>query len=361
MWRRKKIEIAEEPIEIPRIRSYNERNADTIKDFQNNVLIFGQMFEPGEEGQGDQTAPIALDKFSAPRAMSFSQYIGQTKHVGWLKLAIKASQQTGKPLPHMAIIGEAGMGKTSLAACMADAMGVTALATVGSALKNMNEVAAFVEQVNGGIAFIDEAHDLSKLDTPVVSTLLPLLEDWTLYANGTAKQVQPFTCVMATTDVGMLDAALLSRMGIPYTLNPYTETEMERIVNEHASTMDMDINAGSAYQIAKRSRGNPRFCINLLRKCVTVAIASSKTLMDVKDCGIAFDAMELDQFGMLPDDRKLLTLLKGGPHSATRCADYLGMSKLTFERTVEKFLFRMGCISTSNKGKSITTKGAQYV
>lgn len=360
MRRRKRSNAVEAPIEIPRILSYEERNAKTILDFQNNARIFGQMFERGDEAEPTEVT-MAPDKFSVPRAMSFDQYIGQTKHVEWLKLAIKASRQTGVPLPHMAIIAEAGMGKTSLAACLADALDVTALATVGSALNNMGEVAEFIEQVNGGIAFIDEAHDLSKAETPIVSGLLPLLEDWTLYANGKAKQVPPFTCVMATTDFGMLDGALQSRMGIPYKLKPYTETEMEYIVRVHAEGNETDISEGSAYQIAKRSRGNPRFCVNLLGKCTTVAIAKQTDVVDVKDCTVAFDAMELDQFGMLPDDRKLLTLLKAGPHSVTRCAQFLGMSKLTFEQTVEKFLFRMGCISTSSKGKSITEKGEQYV
>ena len=151
MRRRKRSNVVEAPVEILQISSYDERNARTILDFQNNARIFGQMFERGEEPEpGPTEMAMAPDKFSVPRAMSFDQYIGQTKHVNWLKLAIKASRQTGAPLPHMAIIAEAGMGKTSLAACLADALDVTALATVGSALNNMSEVAEFIEQVNGG-------------------------------------------------------------------------------------------------------------------------------------------------------------------------------------------------------------------
>lgn len=341
---------------------YAERHAESLRELEHDSAFFGEVFKRGPgEAEEEKSAEAAPRKFSVPREMTFEQYIGQKRHVTWLRKAIAASERTGKPLPHMAIIGEAGMGKTSLAACCADAMESTALATVGSDLKNMNDVADFVEQVNGGVAFIDEAHDLSKAETPIISGLLPLLEDWTLYAKGGATQVDPFTCVMATTDLGMLDHALRSRMGIPYDLEPYTLQDMRDIVLVHAEIEDFDVTRNAAYQIAKRSRGNPRFSINILRRCITVAVADDKEKADVAECIEAFEALELDHNGLLRNDRRLLDHLRAGPCSVNRCAVFLGMSKVTFEQTIEKFLEREEYIQTTSKGKSLTTKGEQYV
>ena len=180
----------------------------------------------GDEEEWEE--PSETRQFAELPPMVFEEFIGQKRHIKRLKAAIIASDKRNRPLPHMAFIGPAGTGKTSLAACCANFLDRTALMTTGSALINMSVVADIVSQVDGGIMFIDEAHDL-KLGEGVVSGMLPLLEDWKLSMSTGTKNVEPFTCIMATTEWGTLDGALRSRMGEEYELDRYDEMEMTLI------------------------------------------------------------------------------------------------------------------------------------
>lgn len=311
-----------------------------------------------------ENAPIIPKKqreFAPLRSMCFDDYIGQKRHIERLLAAINTALVKDRPMKHLAIISEAGMGKTSLAACCADALGRTALCTVGSALHTMDDVADLVDQVNGGIAFIDEAHDLAKADLPIISGLLPLLEDYILHTASGSREVEPFTCVMATTSFGMLDRALRSRLGIPYSLDTYSEDEMAKIVVYHAQKQDILLDWTPALSIAYRSRGNPRYALNLLGECVNFAVSAERDAPNVADCNRAFEALCIDKNGLAGEDRNLLELLASGPCSLSKCASALGMDKRTFEETVESFMFRAGYITTNSRGRMLTKKGIEIL
>ena len=310
------------------IKTPEENHAETLRQIEAELKMYGRL---GVNPVANTTG-LRLDKTFAPlRLMTFYQFIGQERNVQRLMAAIKTAQAKDRPIPHMAFISQAGTGKTSLAACCASELNRTAVGTVGSSFRDMNDVLEMVTTVAGGIAFIDEAHDLSKADASIVSGLLPLLEDWVCHTSTGATDVQPFTCIMATTSFGMLDRALRSRMGIPYQFDPYTVADMTKIVQIHADNVDATVTPELAYEIAKRSRGNPRFCLNLLRECHNATVAADAEEITEESCLAAFNTLGLDKNGLTQDDRKLLELLANGPCSLYRCAAYLGIDKTTFE------------------------------
>ena len=291
---------------------------------------------------------------------NFDDFIGQRRQIQRLRAAIAVAQQTGSVPGHMAFISDAGMGKTTLAACCATALNRNAVATVGSAIQNMKDVEEMIQHIDGGILFIDEAHDLARSDVPIISGLLPLLEEWIMHTGERSYRVKPFTCIMATTSFGMLDRALRSRMGIPYEFSPYTKEEMCQIVRVHARKLGIEINNDSAELISQRSRNNPRMARNILVECQQIALSTGQAITPTI-CYDTFAILDIDDHGLGTSDRNLLTFLAGGPASLTRCAGHLGMDRKTFEETVEHYLSKAGYITTSSRGRMLTEKGTQYL
>ena len=292
------------------------------------------------------------------RPSSLDQFIGQERHVQRLRITITSSRKQSRPLPHMAFVSPPGMGKTTLAFLVAKEMSGGFIPTTGTAMRSMPEVYKKIQGLRGGVLFVDEAHDLARArDFPVVSALLPLLEDFVCYLPQGRLAVQPFTVILATTHYGMLDPALRSRMGIPYDLDPYEMRELSTIVTNLQGKLNCKIDTDAAEMIAVRCRGQPRTAVNITRECHNYAVASGAERIGKDEVLAACDLLRIDEYGLMEDDRKILNLLANGPVSLSGCASYLGMDRKTFENVVEDFLFREGYITRGSKGRDITEKG----
>ncbi len=315
-----------------------------------------------DQDESDWEEPLdeEVRQFAELPPMIFEEFIGQKRHIKRLNAAIIASNKLDKPLPHMAFIGPAGTGKTSLAACCANSLERKALMTTGSALPTMAVVADIVQQVDGGIMFIDEAHDL-VLGEGVVSGMLPLLEDWKLSLSTGTKDVKKFTCIMATTEWGVLDGALRSRMGYPYELDRYNEMDMTLIALEHAKRLEIPLDRDRANLVATRSRKNPRECRVLLIESYHMAIAGGSQKVTSGACHEAFDSLKIDRWGLKEQDRDLLRLIREKPVAKSRCAGYLGMDTRTFEAIVVPYLFSEGYMLIGSRGAELTDKGRLFV
>ena len=294
------------------------------------------------------------------RPSSLDQFIGQERHVRRLRIAITSSRKQSKPLPHIAFVSPPGMGKTTLAFLVAKEMSGGFIPTTGSAMRSMPEVYKKIQGLRGGVLFVDEAHDLTRArDFPVVSALLPLLEDFVCYLPQGRLAVQPFTVILATTHYGMLDPALRSRMGIPYDLDSYERRELSAIVMNLQGKLNCRIDTDAAEMIAARSRGQPRTVVNITRECHNYAVAASAEQIGKDEVLAACELLRIDEYGLMEDDRKILRLLSSGPVSLTGCASYLGMDRKTFENVIEDFLFREGYVTRGSRGRDITEKGME--
>ena len=78
--------------------------------------------------------------------------------------------------------------------------------------------------------------------------------------------LQPFTLVGATTRTGLLTAPLRSRFGLIHRLDFYNDADMQEIVSRSGRILDVPLDAESAGEIARRSRGTPRIANRLLRR-----------------------------------------------------------------------------------------------
>src|SRR5690625_4371032 len=95
------------------------------------------------------------------RPTRLNQYIGQHKVKENLNIFIKATKMRNEPLDHVLLYGPPGLGKTTLAAIIANELDVEFRSTSGPAIERAGDLAAILSSLEpGDVLFIDEVHRL---------------------------------------------------------------------------------------------------------------------------------------------------------------------------------------------------------
>src|SRR5690625_3302862 len=111
----------------------------------------------GEQHEEDHVTELSL------RPTAFSDYIGQKKVKENLHIFIEAAKMRGEALDHVLLYGPPGLGKTTLAAIIANEMGVEFRSTSGPAIERSGDLAAILSSLEpGDVLFIDEVHRLPR-------------------------------------------------------------------------------------------------------------------------------------------------------------------------------------------------------
>ncbi len=206
------------------------------------------------------------------RPKLLTDYVGQEKAKGNLKIYIEAAKQRGDSLDHVLFYGSPGLGKTTLAGIIANEMGVHMKVTSGPAIEKPGEMAAILNNLQeGDILFVDEIH---RLNRQVEEVLYPAMEDFAIdimigkgsSARSIRLDLPKFTLVGATTRAGLLTAPLRDRFGVIHHLEFYTVEELKTIILRSAVLLDVEIDEAGALELAKRSRGTPRLANRLLKR-----------------------------------------------------------------------------------------------
>ena len=298
------------------------------------------------------------------RPKLLSDYVGQEKAKGNLKIYIEAAKQRGDSLDHVLFYGPPGLGKTTLAGIIANEMGVHMKVTSGPAIEKPGEMAAILNNLQeGDILFVDEIH---RLNRQVEEVLYPAMEDFAIdimigkgsSARSMRLDLPKFTLVGATTRAGLLTAPLRDRFGVIHHLEFYTVEELKTIILRSASLLDVEIDEAGALELAKRSRGTPRLANRLLKRVRDFAQVKYEGKIDQKVASFALDLLEVDTCGLDQVDRRLLLTLiekfNGGPVGLDTLAAAIGEDSGTIEDVYEPYLIQNGFLNRTPRGRMAT-------
>jgi len=300
------------------------------------------------------------------RPKRLSEFIGQEKVISALEIAIKAAKKRNEPLEHALLSGPPGLGKTSLAYCIAKEMGTKLTATSGPAIERAGDLVGILTNLEkGDILFIDEIHRLSKV---VEEFLYPAIENFQIdfiidkgpYAKSVKFNLKPFTLIGATTRKGLLSAPLRGRFGLFFDFDFYDEKDLEKIIERSAKLLDIQIDKESSIEIARRSRGSPRLSNRLLKRVRDYAQVLGNGKIDLEITNKALNEIQIDKEGLDELDRRylrtIIELYKGGPAGIEAIAASLGEDKGTLEDVVEPYLLVKGFIVRSPRGRVVSQK-----
>nr|WP_244986885.1 Holliday junction branch migration DNA helicase RuvB [Oceanobacillus caeni] len=304
------------------------------------------------------------------RPIRLNQYIGQDKVKENLQIFIKAAKMREEPLDHVLLYGPPGLGKTTLAAIIANEMGVHFRSTSGPAIERAGDLAAILSSLEpGDVLFIDEIH---RLPRTVEEVLYPAMEDFFLdivigtgpSARSVRIDLPPFTLVGATTRAGLLSAPLRDRFGVLSRLEFYDANHLQSIVERTAEIFQTSITKEAAFEVAKRSRGTPRIANRLLKRIRDISQVKGEEEISLETTNQALNMLQVDEVGLDHTDHKLLKGIiegfRGGPVGLDTIAATIGEESQTIEDVYEPYLLQLGFIQRTPRGRVVTDKAYQH-
>ena len=304
------------------------------------------------------------------RPVTFQEFIGQEKLKSSLRIAIDASIYRKEPLEHTLLYGQPGLGKTTLAFLIANAMNTRCRIATAPAIERPRDIVGLLLGLKEGeVLFIDEIHRLNRVTEELLySAMEDFRLDLTMGANRGARcrtiNLPRFTLIGATTKLASISAPLRDRFGLSQKIDFYTHEELKQIIVNFSQLLNLNLEDEASYNLAKISRGTPRIALRLLRRVRDDAQVIKKTnFISVNLIKNALNSYQIDEKGLDSLDRQYLSFLSqnNNPTGLDAIAAGLGDDSSMLEFVVEPYLIQIGFLTRTPRGRLLTALGKKYI
>lgn len=290
-------------------------------------------------------------KITIFRPKNLEEYIGQENIKETVVRYIKGTKERNKIFPHTLIYGNAGYGKTTLAQVIANELNVPFSSIIGSEVRDVGQILAKINTINGGVLFFDEVHSLEK---EIAEKIYTIMEDFKF----SEISISPFTLIGATTKIGDLVAKkkpFHDRFKLMLPLENYGVKDLIRIAIQYKEHefKEEKFNEEIYYKLASNCRYTPRALIRLLEACVYFN----------GDIDSVLKSFNIIKNGFTKNDLKVLNYLLSnikGVGLQALCA-YLEISMENYLYEVEPYLLSNGFIQRTARGRIISKKGEEFL
>ncbi|MBJ48860.1 MAG: Holliday junction branch migration DNA helicase RuvB [Candidatus Marinimicrobia bacterium] len=304
------------------------------------------------------------------RPDSFSDFIGQQELIENLKVYIKAALKRTESLDHVLLFGPPGLGKTTLAKIISKEMKVNFKMSSGPVLEKAGDLAGMLTNLDSqDVFFIDEVH---RLRTVIEEYLYSAMEDYSIdiildkgpNSRSVVLNLNPFTLVGATTQLGKLTSPLRDRFGVILRLDYYSTNELVQIILRSSKILKIKIDKMGAEEIAKRSRGTPRVANRILKRARDFAEVESDGVITYEIADRCLSRIGIDSNGLDDMDRRILNAVidkfSGGPVGVESLSVAISEDSVTIEEVYEPYLIKEGYIQRTTRGRIALDKAYKY-
>lgn len=260
------------------------------------------------------------------RPGSFDEFVGQEPIVTTLRNAIASAQAQRGPVSHILFVGEYGMGKTTLVRIITNELGVGLKVTQGRAIERAGDLGAILTNLREGDILLVE--DIHLLENAVAEVLAPAMADYSLdmvIGKGPGRRsirlsLPRFTVVGTTATPSLIPSSLARSFAFVLNLQTYSDSDMDRIVQQMARKLDQQVGHEASRIIASLAKGLPWRALQLLHQwfCLTGQHSGSLSSSDAlarlsqvaQDYQIITEGLQLEQAPTTAYLKKLIRQLE---------------------------------------------------
>jgi Holliday junction DNA helicase RuvB len=280
------------------------------------------------------------------RPNTLDEFIGQERAVRELRYAVEGAQRRREAIEPILLWGPPGLGKTSLARCLSQALfekdPVEFVGGLGT-----GDLFSIFSGEGERVIVLDEIHAMTSAQK---TALLSVIEEGRFFHPSWMEWVQldNLTIVAITTRMESLPAPLRDRFTIPLRLEYYSTEEMVNIVKRAADILNLELDEEGYRVVAERSRGTPRLANRFLKR-----LKDRGDTLNHEQVIKAFEELDIDEHGLTSIDRQYLKLIISSPKPVglNTLANSLGESPRSVSEFIEPYLTRMGLVVVSKQGR----------